>query len=77
MNNTSQADENVSEILVETLLTVSETQKALKLSESAVRKLLGRRALPYVKINSSVRIRASDLAAFIAERTVAAQRGRN
>ena len=58
---------------VGTLLTVSETQRRLKLSESAVRKLLGRGALPFVKIGASVRIRASDLAAFLAARTIPAR----
>ena len=58
------------------LLTIRDLMRLTRESESAWRKRLGRREIPYVKLGASVRIRREDLDRWLAERTIAAREGR-
>lgn len=49
----------------EQILTIPEVAKYLKVSRSKVYSLVAKRTLPYVKLGRNVRIRASDLRAWI------------
>jgi excisionase family DNA binding protein len=55
---------------MEKLLTVDEAAYLLCLKPSTIYSYICRRKIPYIKIESSVRFRESDLMVFIKERTV-------
>ena len=51
-------------------LSIADLQKMTGESESAWRKRLGRRELPFLKLGGNVRVRREDLEKWLAERTV-------
>jgi excisionase family DNA binding protein len=55
---------------METLLTIRELMKLTSESESAWRKRLGRREIPFIRLGANVRVRRADFEAWLSERTV-------
>lgn len=55
-------------------LSIADLQKLTGESESAWRKRLGRREIPFVRLGSNVRVRREDLDQWLVERTVQAER---
>jgi excisionase family DNA binding protein len=55
------------------LLTIRDLMRYSGESESAWRKRLGRRELPYIRLGANVRVRRADLDAWLAARTIPAQ----
>ena len=52
------------------LLSIRELMRLTSESESCWRKRLGRRELLYIRLGANVRVRRSDLNAWLAERTI-------
>ena len=52
-------------------LSIQDLMKMTHESESAWRKRLGRREIPYIRLGSNVRVRRTDLETFLVERTIA------
>lgn len=57
-------------VRMETLLTIRELMKLTSESESAWRKRLGRREIPFIRLGANVRVRRADFEAWLSERTV-------
>ena len=55
------------------LLTIRDLMGLTRESESAWRKRLGRREIPYIRLGANVRVRREDLDRWLAERTVTAR----
>jgi excisionase family DNA binding protein len=62
MNNTLKTDTD--------LLSIRDLMALSRESESAWRKRLGRRELPYIRLGANVRVRRTDVDAWLAERTI-------
>ena len=63
-------------MLTDTMLTVAEAAKAMGVGRSTVYAEMDAGNLPYVKIRTSRRIRASDVDAYLAEHTHGGELGR-
>jgi excisionase family DNA binding protein len=56
---------NMTENKIETLLTIAELAKALKLAEQTIRRWVFRREIPFLKIGKAVRFRPSDITKWV------------
>jgi excisionase family DNA binding protein len=55
------------------LLTIRDLMHLTRESESAWRKRLGRREMPYIRLGSNIRVRREDLERWLAERIIPRQ----
>lgn len=55
---------------LEELLTLDEVAKFLKISVSTMRRLLGKRYIPFIKIGGSVRFATSDILSYVERQRV-------